>query len=295
MLTLGFTNHYYTLWVVTNQIKYGRGSVVDGQFQGECYHVVKYLYQQNLSMDYDAAIEKITAMAGERGFEEDLTLKGSHSFDRTIRTFNNMPDWQFTFGKLYQRDIRTSNDIWQLNRAMNKEPKPRSRVYARRRLVELGELVRFDWIEKLRTYDFEETEIYNVKIINVKHKYATPAQKERYEAKMKQNSMSDHYFTKGAKVELEVKEVSKFSFDTQYGTSYIQIFETKCGKIVKYMGASPLSFEVLIDNNSVNYEYEKVEWLKIKGTVKHSEYNGQKETRLQRIKILHNKELECLH
>jgi hypothetical protein len=41
-------------------------------------------------------------------------------------------------------EIPEATDIWQLTRAMHNESNPRRRVYARRRLIELGELVHRD-------------------------------------------------------------------------------------------------------------------------------------------------------
>jgi hypothetical protein len=55
--------------------------------------------------------------------------------------------------------------------------------------------------------------------------------------------MSGHFFAPGEKVVLEIKELYSHGFDTQYGRSYIVVYETKCGKIVKYMGGSPIQLQ----------------------------------------------------
>lgn len=151
-------------------------------------------------MDYAVAVAKITAMAGEAGWEEDLDLRGEHgSFERTVRQLNAMPDWMFTFGKLSGTDIRVSEDVWQLTRAMEKELGGRRRVIARQRLMELGEYYRFNWVsyqnfcygpneidEEYRTEAASDAERaalaeygYFLRKRPVTHKYATKIEKQR--------------------------------------------------------------------------------------------------------------------
>lgn len=62
-----------------------------------------------------------------------------------------------------------------------------------------------------------------------------------------------------------------FSFDTQYGTTYIVTLIDDNNRLFKYMGANTPDI--------------KGEFVTIKATVKHSEYKEQPETKLQRIKI----------
>lgn len=284
MLTLGFTNHYYTLWNVTSFMRYGRGETVNGVFNGESWLVINYNYIQNLSMDYDLAVEKITLLAGESSWSEDLTLKGEHgSFRRTVRQTNAIPQWQFTFGKLTYTDIRTATNAWQLNRAMNEEIGGRRRVYARRRLIELGELIRYDWVDKV--FDAEASqkaweecdgnlEVYSTFNFHkdVKRKYATLRQVARFEKEKAEREQSGHFFTHGARITLEIKKIESFSFEGQFGTTHICKYITCDGKLVKYMGSNPpdISLE---------------EFVTVKATIKHSEYKGILETKLQRIKI----------
>lgn len=267
MLTLGFTSKYYTLWNVTSEIRYSGGSVINGNFTGDSYNVTNHIYIQNLSMNYDEAIKKITERAGAAEWVEALDLKGQGSFRTETfipREVQQIPEYCFTFGRLSYTDMRTSDDIWQLQRAVNQEVTMRGRVYARKRLIELGELTKYEWFENLYNAESE-------KWFPVKRKWATLRQIERFE----QEKKSKHYFNEGDKVEVEVKIIKSFSFEGAFGTTFIQIYETKNNEIIKYMGSKPPA--IAIDNEG---------FTKIKGTVKHDFYNGLAETKLQRIKVI---------
>lgn len=287
MLTLGFTNHFYTLWNVTTRLRYGAGAVVNGVFTGETWLVTKYSYMQNLSMDYEDAKAKIERLSGGT-WEEDLSLRGEHgsSFTRTVRQINAMADWQFTFGKLTGHDIREATDTWQLSRAMHAEIGGRRRVYARQRLLQLGFLVRYDWEETLAdmaAWDKLLTEVeaagkdpYAVNTIavptrTVKRKYATTKQAAFMEKKKAEAELSGHFFENGKRIQLQIKEVGRFSFDSAYGTTFIVKYMTASGKLVKYMGSTP---------PDVSTE----DFTPVTATIKHSDYKGQPETKLQRIK-----------
>ena len=80
---------------------------------------------------------------------------------------------------------------------------------------------------------------------------------------------------------MEVKLIDFFTFDGIYGYTSIFTFGTKCGKIVKYMGASPPYNEIWWD-----------EFVPIKCTIKHSDYKGVPETKIQRIEVLDGKNLK---
>ncbi len=286
MLTLGFTNHFYTLWSVNTFVRYGAGETVNGVFNGESYLVTKYSYIQNLSMDYEAAKAKIALVAGEQAWEEDLSLRGEHgSFEKTVRQINAMADWQFTFGKLTGKDIRISDDVWQLNRAMKNEPKGRTRVIARRRLIELGELVRYDWVERVFDqklcddywsarggYSEQDSATHDMFCNDVKRKYATVKHASIMDTKKAEAEISGHFFTDGERVSLKIKRVGGFSFEGSYGTTFIEKYMTEDGRMVKYMGSS-------------RPEISEQEFVEVKATIKHSEYKGILETKLLRIKV----------
>lgn len=205
-----------------------------------------YRYEQNLSMNYEDALHKIIDTGED--FMVDLNLRGDHSF-RTKEYITDFEPWQFTFGKLVGQDIRSSDDVWQLNRAMNEEKKKRTRAFARRRLIELGKILKHNGKWVLRTM-------------------LEKIQKDEYIASLK----SGHLFTDKTRVGLRVKEVERFSFEGGFGRTYVQLLATDEGQLVKYVGTSPV------------YTLVGVEYTPITATVKHSEYNGKPETRIQRVK-----------
>jgi len=80
-----------------------------------------------------------------------------------------------------------------------------------------------------------------------------------------------HHFENGKRISLELKEIDSFSFDGYYGTTFVITYASKCGKIFKYMGGNPA-------------DISRDEFETVKATIKHDNYNGEKETKLQRIK-----------
>lgn len=244
MQTIGFTNEYFTLWNVSEVYKVPINAYQWREQQD-------FVYVQNLSKTLEGAKAKLQ---GE--FNVDLELRGSSTFTRSSEILDSFEVWQFTFGKLIGSDIRTCNDVWQLNRAMNDERGEERKELAKQRLIELGEVIQFDgkWISK-ETLEF--------------HK----------EQKRKSELKNGHFFADGEKVELIVELEENFSFDTQFGTCFINVFRDANGRLFKYKGSNPPDLYI-------NGEYNPNATYKFKATVKHSEYNGQKETLIQRIKII---------
>lgn len=270
---LGFANVFYTQWNVTTRTEYGRGQVVNGQFTGEVYKVTDYFYECNLSMDLDAARAKIAARAGDRPFGEDFSLRGSKSWCHRELMVESFADYQFTFGQLVSTDIREATDVWQLKRAVQQELGKRRRVIARRRLVELGELVRFVHEDKIvAKWDEETGDPLEYK--SETNNWATPKQAAFLKARAEEAKMSGHFFTQGERITIEVKFVGEFFFESHFGRTYVEKYETRDGKLVKYMGASPL--DIKAEDGFVT----------VKGTVDHSEYKGTKETKLKRMQLV---------
>lgn len=255
MLTLGFSSTYYTLWEVGEpQKRYTSGATVNGVFTGSFYMVQECVYVQNLSMDYDSAIAKIVEQSGGK-YSIDLDLRGYSTFTRSCGiTGNDMPDYVFSFGQLAGQDIRTATDIWQLKRAMKEERGGRRRVYARRRLIEIGELVR-------SSFDGDN--------------YITPVHFRFLSEKAEKQSKSGRFFENGKRITLALKRIGGCSYDTQYGTVFVEEYLTSDDKLIKYKGSSPID---------INDEY-----VQVVGTVEHNEYNGQPETRLKRMKLASKK------
>jgi hypothetical protein len=272
MLTLGFTNQFYTLWNVTKEMVYSGGEVMNGKFNGTCWEQTNNQFIKNLSIDYEKAVEKIKAYANDLDWNENLELRGvngSFSTRELVGDGDYHPhheDWEFTFGKFKGRDIREADDVWQLNRAMNEEKGGRRRVYARRRLIELGDLVRYTWVDNRideSSYGCEE-----LKFISIVRNYATLRQIE----KMELAKLSGLFYTNAEKVIINIKEIAAFHFEGQYGTTYVRKYITDDNKVVEYMGGNPL-------------DISKNEFITIKATIKHDNYKGGS-TKLLRIKIL---------
>lgn len=282
MLTMSFANHFYTLWNVWETEDWDRARNIP-------YIITHYAYCQNLSMNKEEAVKKITAMAAEHSWEEDLSLKGGSRY-YTKRRIAALDLWKFTFGKLTGQDMRISNDVWQLNRALSEEANGRRRVYARRRLIELGEMVKYAWQERskeIKEGTDEELQIaagqlcmtveefkYSVgtTIAVDKFTYRSWCPKKLHAYKL-MDKMKGHHFEDGKRVELQLQLVGKVrEFEGQYGTSYLMNFKDTEGRMYKYMGSTRQ--QISLDSFTA-----------CKATVKHEEYKGQKETKLQRIKI----------
>ena len=245
MQTIGFTNEYFTLWNVSEVYKVPVNA-------NQWYEAQDFVYVQNLSKTLEGAKAKI-----QGAFDIDLELRGSSSFVNQSELLENFEVWQFTFGKLIGSDIRTCEDVWQLERAMDSEKGEDRKDVAKQRLIELGAVIQFDgnWI-KISELEF------------------------RTEQKRKSQLSNGHFFTDGEKITVEVQMEEHFSFDSQFGTCFVNIFRTSDGKLLKYKGSNPP--KLWNENNTWNensiYTFT--------ATVKHSEYNGQEETLLQRIKVI---------
>lgn len=251
MMTIGFTKEYYTLWEVGDTYAvpvFDNGIKVGQHFKQDL------VYIQNLSIDFDAARAKVAATG--KVFNVDLDLRGSCSHTRTIGSDirdrdSFFPQNCFSFGKLEGESFETCNDIWQLERAMNDEKSLRRRAAARRRLIVLGELVRFTWTNEA----------------GVKFNWVNKNQVGR----LKAEQWSGHFFADGQKVELELMEISRGGFEGAYGFTSIRNYQTRDNKVVTYKGSSPISLPE--------------GWNKVTATVKHNSYNGRNQTLLLRMKI----------
>lgn len=264
MLTIGFTSVYYTLWSVKIWTRYGAN--------GSAYEVTSYAYLQNLSMDLEAAKDKINKMSNGL-YDIDLTLRGEWGtrYDRE-RMIKDMDIFRFSFGKLQGQDIREATDVWQLERAMNQEPNIKRRVYARRRMIDLGELVRRNWLETVSkavggdNWDMDNMENNFIKVC----RKWMPKRLAKYYTEVADRM--GHFFEDGKRIEMQVKQIRSKYIDTAYGTMWIITYETSEGQVVTYKGST-------LPNIS------KTEFTTIKATVKHDEYKGTKQTLIQRIKV----------
>jgi hypothetical protein len=257
-LVIGFTNVYYTLWVVTFFAK-----------------VENVRYIQNLSVDFGAAQKKAADMLkpGEE-LEIDLDLKGDSGFNffRPLAAKRYAPEL-LAFSRFAGKDMRTINPneeyfyaetrygveykkmsglLWATY--LNEDEKTfrglRRRVIARQMLIKAGILV------------------------HTPAGYFTPEQIKKKEIKaMRDMAVNGHHEEDGKRLELTITRVGNVgSFDTQYGITFIFTFIDSNNRLFKYMGSNRLDIE---DGQTVE----------VKATIKHSEYKGVAETKLQRIKI----------
>lgn len=273
MLTIGFTEQYYTLWVVGEPYK---------EYVDEYNYFIKQdcTYCQNLSFDFNEAKAKVEAKNPGIEYRIELDLRGDGgSFTRGLGDrVSDAPKWMFSFGKLKYQDIRECDDVWQLDRAYLEEKNARTRVYARRRLIELGEFVRYTKYESREVNvnwgKVDENwkslpELYET----IQHR-VNWISKVEFEKIQKANSapVNDHYEDNGSKVTIEVKEFESFGFNGMYGWTNVITYMDKSNRAFKYVGsASPNISD---------------EWVKIQATIDHSNYNGKAETKLKRIKVL---------
>lgn len=275
---IGFATEYYTLWNYSVSPVYKSNVVVNGVCPQIVGYNHDYFYIKNISKDLDK-VKKLYP-----GVTIDECLRGVSR--RTFRRFEKVEvsiDC-FSFGQLEGQSISTSTNVWQLKRAMwlilgqSGEPNRRRQVLARRRLIELGELVKYphyitkhinvNWGKRdasgnLLPEDYQDVQ-YRVN-------YQTPKFVEIEERK-KVAAERPYYFKDGERLTLSVKEVSRFGFDTMYGYTTVCVLQTPDGLELKYMGSNPPNFS-------------DTEFTQVKATVKHKEYRGNKETHLQRIKI----------
>jgi len=257
---IGFTNVYYTLWVVSSFAS-----------------VENVFYLQNLSLDFGKAQNRLVEITGATDFEVDLDLRGTDgwNFFRPLAAKRYEPNL-LSFSRFAGTDMRTidpseeyfysagaygcdpeykkmSGVLWAtyLNTDENTFRGFRRRVIARQCLVAHGILIK------------------------VGKKHLTPDQIKRdAEKEVMANATNGHHYKDGEKITTSLKQVGKvFSFDTQYGTTYIVTFIDENNRLFKYMGSKQP--DINVDTFTT-----------IKATVKHDAYKDRPETKLQRIKVV---------
>lgn len=92
-----------------------------------------------------------------------------------------------------------------------------------------------------------------------------------------------HFFENGSKQNLNLTLIQSKSFDTQWGTTWIEIFEDENGNKFEYKGSKipTCQGEIL----------QKGEKYCISATIKHGEYRGKNVTYIQRLKVADKNEL----
>ena len=184
-------------------------------------------------------------------------ISDNFEVDLTLRgeeSFFKKPRYEtheFSFGKLAGQDIRESEDVWQLNRARQHEFNEDTRALALNRLMELDEIFEVDG----SWY--------------TKQELALKAERDA--------EINGWHLKNGERVTLDlVVKVTTWTTGA-YGSTAFQLLKDKENRLYKYLGSSPLAVE-------------KNEIITVKGTIEHSEYQGQKETRLKRLKLVETEE-----
>jgi len=212
-------------------------------------------YCYNLSTDYDTAVSKTKEKAEESGLE--FVVDAPENLNEIKRG-----DDVFRFGKYRDKRVSDIDDdrylTWVWKGGFVKDGNDWKQIidrnepicrHAEEVLLNKGVLV-----------------VYNDRVLTAKRA-------EELKELTELNSKSDYVGSEGDKLELKVKVEKIIHYDSMYGITWITIMRTEDGNVVVYKGK-------YLDKNEGDE-------ITIKGTVKeHSEYNGTKQTRLQRVKVV---------
>ena len=204
-IVIGFADKYWTLWEVSDPYE---------NFINATDYVIRidHNYVQNLSYYLKEAEEKVRAKYPGRAYTVDSELRGIKSWtEQKPKQFSTLPKDVFPYGRLKGQPMMESDDVWQLFRVYRDEnTEPRRRIYARKRLIELKELIKKD------------------------HSYLTK------EELIKRN----HFYNDGEKVTLTLTLKDRFWFSTAYGKSCVQTFVDQDNQEFKYVGSSPVNMPI---------------------------------------------------
>ena len=255
MLAIGKSDKYYTLWAVSIQTNYNGN--------GTSYDTANSFFIQNLSRDLKTAQKKAQEM-GVEDLEPDEELYGRKyiSYGES-KQIDPSEEYQFPYSFIdsYQ-DIRTSENssalwvmylkkeiVFSADNPVNPEWK-KPIIYARRRLADLGIIEKY------------------------KGQWMTPGYIEKVKDREFIASLeTGHHFEAKQRVDLEIKQVNYRWFDSEWGGFSIVTYADIDGRKFTYMGGSPPAVS-------------EDEFTAVKGTIKHDEYRDEKQTKLQRIKVL---------
>lgn len=267
MRAIGFATKFYTLWDVVTEDMYttfGHKHYKTG-VKTTCFYI------KNISMDLD----KVKELYPDVPIWEDLRGINMREYSFTKKV--ELPYDLFQDGWCKGDLIANSENLKALFEVYTRNAyNGRSRVLARRRLIELGKLVRFDnYIDYDHRYYAESDSIITCV---VKRSYCHPWEKEKIERERSreiQIKQSKYLHNEGDKVEINIKEVARTGFDGAYGYTHIITYLSDNGDTYIYKGGSP--FQNIEDSGKQ---------VKVRATIKHSDYRGMKQTLIQRVKIL---------
>lgn len=255
MKTIGFATKYYTLWEVS------KPKVVD--YGTHLSTVITHTYIQNLSFDFDKAVEKVKAM-DNRPFEVDLELRGARSFNTELsREYNKgvVLFGQFK-GKPFEEFVETAEDgyiLWYYRSTKSTEGNEKNDKFD----PELEEML----INRGLLFKLSDGEVMNQDELmrHVKDVFT----KEIYQL--------GHYGTEGERVTKELTVRSMWWYESMYGN--VDVVEmTDMENNLYYVRGSMKGFEEINEGDVVV----------ITGTIAHKEWydsklGGQRqETQLKR-------------
>jgi hypothetical protein len=156
---LGKTNKgTFTLW---------RKVLETADYQFYTFDKTRYYYLKALSKNEDKTLQLVAEYGIVSIDLDDRLIDTKYKFLWfNGETVSKLEPWQYPFGKLVGQDIRTSEDVWQLQRAAEQ-----GNEFAHNRLIELGthviyedKLIKVSEVEKLKAVEELKVEKF-VKLI----------------------------------------------------------------------------------------------------------------------------------
>lgn len=284
---IGFAREYYTLWWIGKPYKH--------YYSRHCFEWRQdRIFIKNISKSLDKVKELYP------GMEPDYDLKGTTCYgwsdgrkhDDRITDFwqyagklgyEGGEDWVIPVGTDVRQLEGTEEEIKVLAKMVRGTafnfitinikdyPLYRFRYEYAKMLVKWGHWLEVkpedlpDWVEPMPLWrENVGEEVY----------YITAAQAKGIQKWKDAQEGHGHHKTDGLRVELVLAVVKKNYFETQWGGMYIITYKCQeTGELYVYKGGTMPQI----------YEGEPE---KVKATIKHDEYKGKPQTRLQRIKVL---------
>lgn len=261
-LVIGFSGTYYCLWSWTKEFNYAMSS--NGSWHATDSYVT-HSYLGRISTD----LNKVKKLYPNLPIQMDLHGV-SWDFEKKEKR-KPLPYDVFPYDfKGQGTKIMECNEaklLWALY-LKHVAGTARNKVYARRRLVELGYLVPYKTVKILEVGNLNN---WTDKPMIIRNSYASPHYVAKIEAA--KSMVRGHFFENGKRVDLMLKKVKSFSFETNFGVCYIVEYIDAENRVFKYKGSTPPYFE------------NENDFTEVKATIKHNNYKGQDETLIQRISI----------
>lgn len=268
-LVIGFSGTYYCLWswmTETNYSMTGSGSYVASS------SYVKHYYIKRISIDLNKVKELYPNIPIDMDLHGQKWERSGLSVKKEILPHDVFP-YDFRGQGTKIMECNDTKFLWSLYLS-NELGIGRSKVYARKRLTELGLLVPYKTSKSIivKDYDYElGQDVPTGEVIIVRKSYCSPKLADKLEAQ--KLLIKGHFEEDGKRCKMMVKRINSFSFETQYGMCYVVEYVDSDNRVFKYKGANPPTI------SSDDFD-------EIQATIKHSEYKGQNETLIQRIKVI---------